>query len=66
MAVDTFDDFAPLQWFALRVKSNCERIVATAVRNQGFEEFLPLYRSRHPLRIPVPWATVPRVGTQAL
>jgi hypothetical protein len=26
----------------------------------------PLGSDRHPLRIPMPWAMVPRVGTQAL
>jgi transcription termination/antitermination protein NusG len=35
------------QWFALRVKSRFERIVSVAARNKGFEEFLPLYTSRH-------------------
>jgi transcription termination/antitermination protein NusG len=34
------------QWFALRVKSRFERMVAGAVRGKGFEEFLPLYSSR--------------------
>ena len=34
------------QWFALRVKSRCEKVVATLVRNKGFEGFLPLYESR--------------------
>ena len=33
------------RWFALRVKSNCERTVAAVARNKGFEEFLPLYHS---------------------
>ena len=33
-------------WFALRVKSRYEKAVAAAVRNKGFEEFLPLYRWR--------------------
>ena len=33
------------QWFALRVKSHCEKIVATSCRNKGFEELLPVYRS---------------------
>jgi transcription antitermination factor NusG len=32
------------RWFALRVKSRHEKIVALAARNKGFEEFLPLYR----------------------
>lgn len=35
------------QWYALRVKSNCEKVVSTVVRHKGFEEFLPLYRSYH-------------------
>jgi transcription antitermination factor NusG len=33
-------------WFALRVKSRSEKIVATLARHKGFEEFLPLYQSR--------------------
>jgi|SRR5579862_401605 len=33
-------------WFALRVKSNREKIVADALKGKGYEEFLPLYRSR--------------------
>jgi len=36
-----------IQWFALRVRSRCERVVASAVRQKGFEEFLPLYRTVH-------------------
>lgn len=35
-----------MRWFALRVKSRCEKVVATIARNKGFEEFLPLYQSR--------------------
>jgi transcription antitermination factor NusG len=31
-------------WFALRVRSNCERIAATHLRNRGFEDFLPGYK----------------------
>lgn len=34
------------QWFALRVKSRCEKVVSTIARNKGFEEFLPLYQRR--------------------
>ncbi len=30
-------------WYALRVKSRCEKIVSSMVQNKGFEEFLPLY-----------------------
>lgn len=35
-----------LPWFALRVKSRAEKVVATIARNKGFEEFLPLYTCR--------------------
>lgn len=34
------------RWFALRVKSRREKVVAAAVHQKGFEEFLPLYLSR--------------------
>jgi transcription antitermination factor NusG len=44
---DKSDNVGSRQWFALRVKSNCEKSVATLVRSKGFEEFLPLYRSCH-------------------
>lgn len=33
-------------WFALRVKPRFEKLVATVAHNKGFEEFLPLYKSR--------------------
>ena len=33
------------RWYALRVKSNCEKIVAAALRYKEYEEFLPLYRT---------------------
>jgi transcription antitermination factor NusG len=33
-------------WYAVRVRSRHEKAVAAALRNKGFEEFLPLYRSR--------------------
>ncbi len=32
------------EWFAVRVKSNREHITAKALRNQGYEEFLPTFR----------------------
>jgi transcription antitermination factor NusG len=35
-----------LAWFALRVKSNREKVVADAVQWKGYETFLPLYQSR--------------------
>ena len=47
MNADISDNVGSRQWFALRVKSNCEKTVATLVRNKGFEEFLPLYKSCH-------------------
>src|SRR5579864_3638449 len=33
-------------WYAIRVKSRCEWTVSEALRNKGYEEFLPLYWSR--------------------
>ena len=32
------------RWFAVRVKSNREKVTANALRSQGYQEFLPLYR----------------------
>jgi len=33
-------------WYALRVKSHCERMTAASLRSRGYEEFLPTYRLR--------------------
>src|SRR5215510_648448 len=33
-------------WYALRIKSRHERIVAAALYGKGYEVFLPLYRDR--------------------
>ena len=33
-------------WYALSVRSNCERAASAALSGKGYEEFLPLYRSR--------------------
>jgi transcription antitermination factor NusG len=33
-------------WFALRVKSRFEKLVASMAHNKGFEEFLPIYQCR--------------------
>ena len=41
------DNHGSRQWFALRVKSRCEKLVSAAVREKGFEEFLPLYQRRN-------------------
>src|ERR1700756_2963015 len=46
MNSNRIDRANPIQWFAPRVKSNCEKIVASVARNKGFEEFLPTYQSR--------------------
>jgi transcription termination/antitermination protein NusG len=35
-----------LPWFAIRVKPNFERHVATALRSRGLEECLPMYQTR--------------------
>ena len=47
MSTAKLENSLALRWLALRVKSNCEKAVATAVQLKGFEEFLPLYRSSH-------------------
>jgi transcription antitermination factor NusG len=33
-------------WYAIRVRSKFERIVATALSGKGYEEYLPLYHAR--------------------
>jgi len=47
MSVDNFHSTDSRHWFALRVKSNCETVVAAGVRHRGLEEFLPMYTSCH-------------------
>jgi transcription antitermination factor NusG len=37
-------DQRPASWFALRVRSNYERIAAVHLRERGFEEFSPFYQ----------------------
>jgi transcription antitermination factor NusG len=44
--VDGEVKLAVAPWFALRVRPNYEKPVAAALRGKGFEEFLPLVRSR--------------------
>src|SRR5579871_3902177 len=34
------------QWYAVRVKSNREKVVSSSLAGKGYESFLPLYRSR--------------------
>lgn len=36
----------PYPWFAIRVKSQYEKITAVSLHNKGYEEFAPMYRSR--------------------
>jgi transcriptional antiterminator NusG len=36
----------PLPWFAVRVKSNCERAVATLLEQRGYQRFLPTCKVR--------------------
>ena|SRR5579864_4512461 len=33
-------------WYALRVKSNFERVTASILREKGFREFLPVYKAK--------------------
>lgn len=33
-------------WYAMRVKAGSERLIATMARQKGYEEFVPVYRSR--------------------
>jgi transcription antitermination factor NusG len=35
-----------LPWYAIRIRSRWEKIVAGALRSKGYDEFLPLYRKR--------------------
>jgi len=33
-------------WYAIRTRSKCERLATTALENNGYESYLPVYRSR--------------------
>ncbi len=46
MKAEKLCDHAQSQWFAIRVKSNREKIVAAMAQNKEFEAFLPLCTSR--------------------
>lgn len=37
---------ASLQWFAIRTATGREKFVSTQLRSKGFEDFLPIYRTR--------------------
>src|SRR5436190_21112331 len=47
MNVEVPDAASDRHWFAVRVKSRHEKIVAGVARNKGFEQFLPLNRCHH-------------------
>ncbi len=44
-ASDQIPNDLPELWFALRVKSHCEKAVANMAQNKGFEGFVPVYKS---------------------
>src|SRR5215467_15598312 len=37
---------AALQWFAVRTATGREKLVSMQLKSKGYEDFLPLYRSR--------------------
>ena len=37
---------AILPWYAIRVRSKCEKLVSTALSGKDYHQYLPLYRSR--------------------
>jgi transcription antitermination factor NusG len=45
MTVENFNE-NQARWFALRVKSRCEKVVATMANHKGYQEFLPVYQCR--------------------
>jgi transcription antitermination factor NusG len=47
MITEQQDSKTPDRWFAVHVKSRAEKTVATIAHQRGFEEFLPVYESRH-------------------
>jgi transcription antitermination factor NusG len=46
MIENSCSDTSPGLWFAVRVKSNCERMSACSLDHKGYETFLPTYRCR--------------------
>jgi len=36
--------YSPPPWYAIRTKSNCERVVASVLATKGYEVFLPCYQ----------------------
>lgn len=35
-------------WYAIRTKSNCEKMAALSLEHKGYEQYLPLYRKYRP------------------
>ena len=33
-------------WYAVRVKSNCELTASVAIKNRGYQQFVPVYRTQ--------------------
>jgi transcriptional antiterminator RfaH len=52
-------DQVPGKWFAVRVKPQAERAVATVARYKGFEELLPLYKARRRWSDRFKWVDLP-------
>ena len=44
---ENINESKAIRWFAVGVKSQHEKTIATMMRNKGLEEFLPTYKSRH-------------------
>lgn len=40
------DPERPERWYALRVRSRCEKVVQRALEGKGYEHFLPLHRKK--------------------
>jgi transcription antitermination factor NusG len=47
------------QWFAVRVRSRCEKVVGVAARSKGFEDFVPLHKCRQHWSDRSKWVEVP-------
>jgi transcriptional antiterminator NusG len=47
LAIEVSPAPAAIPWFAIRVKSRRENVIATALRGKGLEEFAPTYRARN-------------------
>jgi transcription antitermination factor NusG len=37
---------SPYPWYSLRTRSNCEKVAAIVLESKGYQQFLPVYRSR--------------------